>query len=334
MKAYLWFAAKRAIQLIVVVFFGVSIAFLITNLSPIDPVQQTLSRITSRSNFSPAAVEEMRATLTELYGVDGSLGEQYLNFWRRLATGDLGPSLIAFPTPAMTLVMRALPWTVGLLACSILITWALGNMLGGLAGYFQNNRLLKGFGVIAMGVQPIPYYIVAFLMLIIFGFLWPILPISGGFAMNVQPGWNLPFILSVIKHAILPAASLILVGFGTWFLGMRSLVSNIVTEDYVSYAELAGVNRRKIVFFYVMRNAAVPQLTALAMTLGAIFSGTIITEQVFNYPGLGTLLVDAVNGGDNSTVLAVSTVAISSVALAIFVVDLIHPILDPRVKAE
>ncbi|QQA42879.1 ABC transporter permease [Pelagovum pacificum] len=334
MKAYLWFAAKRAIQLLVVVFFGVSIAFFITNLSPIDPVQQTLSRITSRSGFSPEAVEQMRTALTELYGVDGSMFEQYLNFWRRLSTGDLGPSLIAFPTPAMTLVMRALPWTVGLLAFSIMMTWLLGNMLGGLAGYFQNNRLLKAFGVVAMGVQPIPYYIVAFLMLILFGFIWPILPISGGFAMNVRPGWNMPFILSVLQHAILPSMSLILVGFGTWFLGMRSLVSNIVTEDYVTYAELAGVKRNRIVFAYVMRNAAVPQLTALAMTLGAIFSGTIITEQVFNYPGIGTLLVDAVNGGDNATVLAVSTVAIFSVAVAIFIVDLIHPILDPRVKAE
>ncbi|TCT32990.1 ABC transporter permease [Martelella mediterranea] len=334
MKAYLWFALKRAIQLVVVVFFGVSVAFFITNLSPIDPVQQTLSRITSRSNFSPEAIAQMREALTALYGVDGSLFEKYINFWRRIATGDLGPSLIAFPTPAMTLVLRALPWTVGLLTCSVVITWLFGNILGALAGYFQNNWLLKTFGLVAMSVQPIPYYIVAFVLLILFGFVWPVLPISGGFAMNVTPGMNLPFILSVIKHAILPACSLILVGFGTWFLGMRALVSNVVTEDYVTYAELAGVKRSRIVFSYVIRNAMVPQLTALAMTLGAVFSGTIITEQVFTYPGLGTLLVSAVNGGDNATVLAVSTVAICAVAVAIFIVDMLHPILDPRVKAE
>ena len=176
----------------------------------------------------------------------------------------------------------------------------MGNLLGGLAGYFQNNRLLKGFGVAAMGVQPIPYYIVAFLFLIFFGFVWPILPISGAYAMNVEPGWNVDFILSVIEHAILPVTSLIVVGFGTWFLGMRALVSNIVTEDYVTYAELAGVPRRRVVGSYVMRNAAVPQLTALALALGSIFSGTIITEQVYTYPGLGTLLVDAVNSGDST----------------------------------
>jgi peptide/nickel transport system permease protein len=152
--------------------------------------------------------------------------------------------------------------------------------------------------------------------------------------MNVTPGWNWPYISSVIQHATLPALSLVLVGFGGWFLGMRALVSNVVTEDYVTYAELAGVKRSTIVTGYVMRNALVPQLTALAMALGGVFSGTVITEQVFNYPGLGSLLIDAVNAGDYSLVLAVSSVSVTAVALAIFIVDLLYPILDPRVRAE
>ena len=334
MKGYVLFALKRATQLIVVVFAGVSAAFFISHLSPINPVERVLGRITAQSNFSPEAITAMREALSDLYGVDKPLLEQYGNFLRRIVVGDLGPSLLAFPTPAMSLVMRALPWTVGLLTAAVVVTWLIGNLFGGLAGYFQNSRLLKLFGVAAMGVQPIPYYIVAFLLLYLFGFIWPILPISGGFAMNVRPGWNLDYILSVARHSILPAVSLVIVGFGTWFLGMRALVSNIVTEDYVTYAELAGVKRSRIVRSYVIRNAAVPQLTALAMTLGGIFSGTIITEQVYNYPGLGALLIEAVNAGDSSTVLAVSTVAITAVAVAIFVVDLLHPVFDPRVRTD
>ncbi|MFN4211785.1 MAG: ABC transporter permease, partial [Devosia sp.] len=255
-------------------------------------------------------------------------------FWGRLVRGDLGPSLMAFPTPAMTLVMRAMPWTVTLLTVATLITFVVGNILGGLAGYSQNNKFLKAFGIVAIAIQPVPYYIVAFILLIIFGFLWPILPISGGFAMNVTPGMNWPYISSVLQHAILPASSLVLVGFGGWFLGMRALVSNVVTEDYVTYAELAGVKKSTIVGGYVMRNALVPQLTALAMALGGVFSGTVITEQVFNYPGLGSLLIDAVNAGDYSLVLAVSTVSVTAVAIAIFIVDLLHPLLDPRIRAE
>jgi peptide/nickel transport system permease protein len=276
----------------------------------------------------------MRAALTELYGVNEPILTQYISFWLRLFRGDLGPSLLAFPTPAMELVLRAMPWTVGLLVTATLITFAIGNLLGGLAGYMQNNRFFKLFGIFAMGIQPIPYYIVAFILLIIFGFIWPVLPISGGFAMNVTPGWNWTFVGSVLLHSVLPAASLVLVGFGGWFLGMRALVSNVVTEDYVTYAELAGVNRQTIVGSYVIRNALVPQLTALAMTLGGVFSGTVITEQVFNYPGLGSLLIDAVNAGDYSLVLAVSTVSVAAVAVAIFIVDLLYPILDPRVRAE
>jgi peptide/nickel transport system permease protein len=234
----------------------------------------------------------------------------------------------------MTLVMRAMPWTLGLLVSATLVTFVVGNLLGALAGYNQNNRFFKAFGIFAMGIQPIPYYVVAFILLIIFGFLWPVLPISGGFAMDVTPGWNWPFISSVLQHGILPATSVVLVGFGGWFIGMRALVSNIVNDDYVTYAELANVDQKTIVGSYVIRNAIVPQLTALAMALGGVFSGTVITEQVFNYPGLGSLLIDAVNAGDYSLVLAVSTVSITAVAIAIFVVDLLHPLLDPRVRTE
>lgn len=334
MQGYLLFAGKRALLMLAVIFFGVSMTFLVTHLSPINPVEAALGRMTARSVSNPEAIIAMRAALTELYGVEAPLWSQYINFWVRLVQGDLGPSLLAFPTPAMTLVMRAMPWTVTLLTVATLITFLVGNLLGGLAGYNQNNKFLKAFGILAIGIQPVPYYIVAFILLIIFGFLWPVLPISGGFAMNVTPGLNLPFVTSVLQHAILPASSLVLVGFGGWFLGMRALVSNVVTEDYVTYAELAGVGKTTIVGGYVIRNALVPQLTALAMALGGVFSGTVITEQVFNYPGLGSLLIDAVNAGDYSLVLAVSTVSVTAVAVAIFIVDMLHPLLDPRIRAE
>lgn len=334
MNGLVRFTLVKLLQFLAVVFAGVSAVFFISHLSPIDPVEATIARVTSQSSFGPEAVAAMRETLTELYGTQEPLLSQYLNFWRRFLVGDFGPSLIAFPTPAMTLVKNALPWTVGLLVTATLISFLIGNLLGGLAGYFQNSRALRAFGIVAMGIQPIPYYIVAFVLLILFGFVWPVLPISGGFAMNVTPGWNWSFVSSLLAHGILPATSLAVVGFGTWFLGMRALVSNVVTEDYVTFAELGGVRRRKVVGGYVIRNAVVPQLTALAMTLGAVFSGTVITEQVFNYPGLGSLLVDAVFGGDYSLVLAVSTISVVAVAFAIFVVELAHPLLDPRVRVE
>jgi peptide/nickel transport system permease protein len=333
MSGYLAYIAKRLLQFVLVVFIGINLAYVITHATPIDPVEQSISAVTSFGNTAPDAIEQMRISLRELYGLEGSVLQQYLVFWKRILRADFGPSMSAFPTPVSTLIARALPWTTGLLVVSTIVTWVLGNWLGGLAGYYQKNRGLKLLGVIAMGLHPIPYYILALLLLIVFGFLWPVLPISGGSAMNLPQGWNWTFVASVLQHAILPALSLILIGVGSWFLGMRSLVSNVVTEDYVIYAELAGVDSR-LLSSYVMRNALVPQVTGLAISLGGIFNGAVITEKVFGYPGVGSLLVDAVYAGDYGLVLGVTTISVIGVSIGVLVIDLLYPLLDPRVKVS
>jgi len=332
MTTYGSYLLKRLAQFVLIVFIGINVTYFITHATPIDPVEQTISAATSFGQTSPAAIETMRQSLRELYGVGGNALDQYLTFWKRILLADFGPSLSAFPTPVSTLIARAVPWTAGLLTVATLLAWAIGNLLGGLAGYYRNSRTLKAAGVIAMGLHPIPYYIIAFVLLIVFGFVWPILPITGAHDPGVERSLSLPFILSVLKHAILPAMSLILVGIGTWFMGMRALVSNTVTEDYTVYAELAGVKRSRIMRSYVMRNAITPQVTGLAMSLGAIFNGAIITEQVFGYPGLGTLLISAVHAGDYSLVIGVTSVSIIAVSAAVLLVDLAYPLLDPRVR--
>jgi peptide/nickel transport system permease protein len=334
MHGYLTYLGKRLAQFALVVFIGINLSYVITHATPIDPVEQSISVATSFGNTSPDAIAQMRRSLRELYGLEGSWFEQYTTFWRRILRADFGPSLSAFPTPVGSLIARALPWTAGLLVTSTIITWCLGNLLGGLAGYYQRSASLKLMGVVAMGIHPIPYYIVALLLLIVFGYIWPILPIGGGSAMNLPQGWTLAFAGSVAKHSILPALSLILIGLGGWFLGMRSLVSNIVTEDYVTYADLAAVDRRRILISYVMRNALAPQMTGLAMSLGGIFNGAIITEKVFGYPGVGTLLVDAVYAGDYGLVLGVTTVSILAVSIGVLLIDLLYPLLDPRVQVR
>jgi peptide/nickel transport system permease protein len=332
MIGYGRYLAGRLAQFVLVVFIGINIAFFVTHATPIDPVEQSIAAATAYGSTSPEAIAQMRQSLRELYGLEGGLLQQYASFWRRVAVGDFGPSISAFPTPVSTLIGRALPWTAGLLVVATLVAWTLGNLLGGLAGYYRRSRTLRLAGIVAMGFHPIPYYIVAFVLVIVFGYLWPVLPISGGYRMNLVRGFNARFVLSVLEHSLLPALSLILVGLGGWFMGMRSLVSNVVTEDYVAFAELGGVPRRRILFSYVMRNAVVPQVTGLAMSLGSIFTGAIITEQVFGYPGIGTLLVDAVHAGDYSLVLGIASVSIVAVSFAVLLIDLLYPLLDPRVK--
>ena len=334
MSAYAAYLAKRLGQFVLVVFIGINLAYVVTHAIPIDPVEQSISVVTSFGNTAPEAIEQMRQSLKELYGMGGSGWEQYVTFWSRVLRADFGPSLSAFPTPVSSLIRRALPWTMGLLVVSTLLTWVIGNLLGGLAGYYQKSRSLKLMGVVAMALHPIPYYIIALMLLIVFGFLWPVLPITGGSAMSLPQGWTWAFVVSVLKHSILPALSLILIGVGSWFLGMRSLVSNIVTEDYVTYAELAAVDRTRVLSSYVMRNALVPQVTGLAISLGGVFNGAIITEKVFGYPGVGTLLVDAVYAGDYGLVLGVTTISIIAVSVGVLVIDLLYPLLDPRVQVR
>ena len=332
MKSYAAYLLRRFGQFVLVVFIGMNVAFIVTHATPIDPVEQSIAAATSFGSTSPEAIAMMRESLRELYGLQGGLGEQYLGFWKRVVVLDFGPSLSAFPTPVSTLIWRALPWTVGLLLVSTAITWVLGNLLGGLAGYLQNNRTLNATGLLVMGFHPIPYYIVALLLLIVFGYVWPVLPITGGAQMNMARSWNFDFVMSVVKHSVLPVLSLVMVGLGGWFMGMRSLVSNIVSEDYVVYAELGGVARSRILRSYVMRNALVPQVTGLAMSLGGIFNGAIITEQVFGYPGIGALMIDAVHAGDYSLVLGLTSVSIVAVSAAVLLIDMLYPLLDPRVK--
>jgi peptide/nickel transport system permease protein len=332
MNGFLIYAAKRFAQFAFVVLAGITLAFVIAHLSPVDPVEQSLSLMTNFGATDPRSVAVLRAALSELYGVNGGLLHQYMAFWGRVLTGDFGPSLSAFPTPVIDVIKTAMPWTIGLLTLSTLFSWVAGNLLGALAGYFSSNRLLKAVGIAVMALQPIPHYIIGLFLVIMLGYVWPLFPISGGAQINLQPSWHWPFILSVIEHGTLPALALVLVGLGGWFVGMRSLVSNIVSDDHVVYAELGGVSAVTIFSQYVARNALLPQITGLALNIGHIFGGAVIIEFLFAYPGMGRLLVAGIYSGDYSLVLGVTTISIISVAGAAFLIDILYPLIDPRVR--
>ena len=327
---------QRLIQFVVVIVVGMTLTFVIPRLGPADPVESAIQRASSQTAQAahPEAVEQFRKALTELYGLEGGLLEQYLDFWKRLFRFDLGPSMSAFPTPVMDIIMRALPYTAGLLMSAAIIAWLIGNLLGGLAGYYEDRKWSHLLGFVSMTITPIPYYIMAFVLLIIFTFAWPVFPSGGATSIGVHPEFSFKYIFDLLHHAFLPAFSLVIVGTGGWFLGMRSLVSNIVAEDYVVYAETAGVRGRKILSRYVIRNALLPQVTGLAMQLGLIFNGAIITEYVFSYPGVGYLYYKAIFVGDYSLTIGVALFSIVGVALTVLLIDLLYPFFDPRVRYQ
>lgn len=323
----------RILQYLLVIFVGVTIVFIVSRLMPADPIEQALSRITMMgASLDPAAADELRNTLRELYGLEGSLSHQYFALWGRLFRGDFGPSLFQFPVPVIDLIKTSLPWTIGLLVSTTIISWILGNILGGLTGYFSEKRWSKILDNVVMVIRPIPYYIFALILLIVFAYIFPLFPSVGGFSVGRVVTFNWNFLLDIIRHAFLPALSLIILGVATNFMTMRLLVSNIVAEDYVTYARCGGLKDNKIAFKYVIRTGLLPQITGLALSLGQIFGGALITEIVFSYPGLGTLLYSSINSGDYNVIMGVTILSIVGIATGVLIIDLIYPLFDPRIR--
>ena len=336
MRKFFWrYLIPRIIQFFTIIFVGITVTFIIPRLSPTDPVEAQISMMMARGNtLDPQSVESMRAALTDMYGLSGTPLQQYFAFWGRLLRGDLGPSLANFPTPVSQMIAQAMPYTVGILITAVIISWIFGNLFGALSSYYPKNRGLNVVETLGQAVRPIPYYIIALVLLVVFGYFIPIFPFSGAYPIGTRPNWSLDFILTFIHHAILPAATLVLVGFGGWFIGMKSLTSNIISEDYVVYAETAGLKENKILRKYIMRNAMLPQLTGLAMSIGTVFSGALIMEVVFGYPGIGSLTMAAVYRNDYAMIMGIAIYSIIGVATAVFIIDLLYPLFDPRVRYQ
>lgn len=332
MELFKRYIVPRLVQWLVVIFVGVTVAFVVPRLSPMDPVQNTLNRMAVYGFMYPEAVEMLRVTLEELYGLKGSIFDQYIAFWKRLLTGDFGPSLTVFPTPVTQLIMQALPWTVGLLVTSTIGSWLLGIFIGTLAGVYSGSRFSQILETIVMCVTPIPYYIMALTLVLLFAYVIPIFPLAGGAAIGLRPGFNWAFIGSVLKHGFLPAFSLVVISTGWRFLSQKALTSTLVGSDFVTYARIAAVPRRTILSHYLIRNSLLPQATDLALSLGTVFGGALITEVVFSYPGIGQVLHTAIFQGDFNLMMGIIVLSVVGIATGALIIDLLYPFLDPRVR--
>ncbi len=314
---------------------GLTVIFFLPRLLPTDPIMAQIHLMEGLgAGIDPVSKEELIATLREMYGLEEGLFRQYVSFWRRFFTLDFGPSLFMFPTPVSRLIGRALPWTVGLLLTSTLLGWTIGNILGGLRGYFRQSRLLKIVDGLAMFFRPIPPYIMALMLIILFAFLLGVLPLSGGYTVGMRVAFTWSFIKDVIRHAVLPVASLILLGAAINHQSMRLIVQSVTDEDYVRYAKIGNVKERTIFGRYVMRNALLPQVTALSMSLGMLFGGALITEMVFAYPGIGLLAYRAIINSDYNLIMGISFITITMLATFLLLIDLLYPLLDPRIRHQ
>ena len=325
------FLVSRLITYVLVIWIGLTITFLVPRFLPTNPVESMLGRIMQRGAYmEPAQVQAMRETLTQTFGLEGTLLEQYVGFFQRVfTTGDFGPSLAMFPTPVSELVGRALPWTFSLLLVATVFAWVIGNGIGLIAGYQPNKPFSRVLESLAISVYPVPYYIFALVLIILFIHLIPIFPLA--FNVRGQP-YTLEFYLSAIQNSILPGISIVIAGLGWWVLSMKALSSGLVEEDFVEFAKLKGVGDGKIMRNYVLRNALLPQITVLALQIGSIFNGALVMEILFGYPGLGALTQTAVLQADYNLLMGTISVSIIAVATATLLVDLIYPLFDPRIQ--
>ncbi|NLT56788.1 MAG: ABC transporter permease [Actinomycetales bacterium] len=319
-----YFTRKFLIYLLTF-FFAVSIDWAIPRFMPGDPVQSMLSR----AALHPESATAMYDYYSNSFGLDVPIWRQYLNFWGSLLQGDLGTSVWLYPQPVSSVIANAIPYTLALMLPAILLSWWAGNSFGAFAArrkWLDNTALPFAYILNSM-----PYMWLGILLAWLLGSVLDIFPLSGGYGYGLQPEWSLEFIGSLLKHWFLPFASLFLVGFGGWAIGMRNLIIYELESDYSHYLTALGAPQR-LIRRYAFRNAMLPQVTGLALQIGVIVAGALVTEIVFSYPGLGNLILQAINNEDYFLLQGAFLFIIIGVLIANFVIDMVYVLVDPRTR--
>lgn len=327
---YLW---RRLGMFAFTVWLSATIMFAIPQLAPGDPVSAMVTRLTQQAGFvegSAGMIEAWR----ERFGLDDPLLIQYAQYLKNMLTFDYGYSLSQFPVEVETMIADAIPWTIGLLTIATIISFIAGTVVGALMAWRRSPALLRLFLPLTLTFTAIPSFILGMLLIYLFVFGLEIFPVAGGYDSTAMPGFNVDFIASVIEHGTLPALSIVIGSMGFWALGMRGMMITIEGEDYLTLAQAKGLNPLRILFRYQIRNAILPQFTALMLSFGHIVGGTVLVEYIFGYPGTGSLLFRALSNSDFAVTQGIVFILILTTAAAVLVVDLIYPLLDPRITYE
>jgi peptide/nickel transport system permease protein len=306
-------------------FVAASIDWMIPRFMPGNPVQSLLSRAHVNADALPA----LQAYYENLFGLDQPLPNQYVNFWTSLLRGDLGRSVYLSGTPVTDVIMGALPYTLALLVPAVLLSWWAGNHFGALAA--RRKVLDNVFLPLGYILTATPYMWLAIIVAWVLGVVLHWFPVAGGYSFSMEPSLTWDFLASLFSHWFMPFLSLFLVTFGGWAIGMRNMVIYELDADYARYLGALGAPPG-LVRKYAYRNALLPQVTGLALQLGVIVAGALVTEIVFGYPGLGKLLLSAVQNQDYFLLQGIFLFIIIGVLIANFLVDIAYVYVDPRTR--
>jgi peptide/nickel transport system permease protein len=288
--------------------------------------------VASSVNFILPRVQSGRGPGSGAVTLGGELWQQYLTYLGSAIRLDFGYSSAFYPSEVHDVIATALPWTLAMLGTASLVAWVLGCLLGAVLAWPRSPLIVRLIGPPIMALQTLPYYLFGLLLMSLFVFHLHIFPLMGGYSGGTFPGARLDFALDILHHSILPALSIVLVAMGGWALLTRSLVVTTLEEDFMLFAEAKGLRLRTIFLRYALRNALLPQVTALGLSLGQIVSGAVLVEQVFAYPGIGRLLTISIRNADYNLLGGVTFVIIVGVSLATLILDLAYPLLDPRIR--
>jgi len=242
------------------------------------------------------------------------------------------PSFLNFPNSAQSLIMQRLPWSIWFLGLSVLIAWGIGVVAGTLVGWKRGTKFDSAIFTFALCMSQIPPYLVALLLVLGLAYVLGLFPTRWAFSPTMMPTLSLEFIGDVLYHAALPALSNVLVVAFGWLVSTRALTITILGEDYLLFAQAKGLRKLKVMNRYVLRNVLLPQVTGLAMSLGFIVNGFFLIEWIFSYPGIGTLLVQAIPALDYNTIQGIILISIFAVLTANLIIDIIYPLIDPRIQ--
>ena len=307
-------------------FIAATIDWLIPRFMPGDPVAGLMAR---QGGLSPEGAAALSKYYNSLFGLDRPLWEQFFGFWTSLIQGDLGRSVFGHGRPVAETILSALPYTLALLIPAILLSWWAGNTFGAMAA----RRKWLDSAVLPVGyiLTATPYMWLGLVLAFVLAFLLRIFPLSGGYGFNLEPSLTWAFFVDLVAHWMLPFLSLFLVGFGGWAIGMRNMIIYELESDYSRYLEALGAPQ-SLVRKYAFRNAMLPQVTGLALQLGVIVAGALVTEIVFSYPGIGLLLFNAIKSEDYFLLQGIFIFVIAGVLIANFLVDIAYIVVDPRTR--
>ena len=325
----------RLFFLVLVIWAASTITFFIPRLSTRNPIRERFAELARIGGFSPQDLETIVASYNTKFGLDKPLIQQYFDYVSSVARFDLGVSLNKYPKTVIDLIMESLPWTIMLLLVTTILSFVIGNLLGAAAAWPRAPGWLRSIAtpfVLLMGVPPV---LMGVLLLFFIGFRLKLLPLGSAYSTGLVPDWtSLAFIWDVIKHQLMPALALILGSVGGWVLSMRVMGVTIQGEDYVLFAEHKGLGGYAIFKDYYLRNALLPQVTGLALALGTVITSNIVIESMFGLPGLGRVLSQAIQANDFLVIYGIVLFITIAVATLMVVVELLYPLLDPRIRQD